>query len=43
MPARQQFAEIFIPGPIEIEQIYPADVSGWERPDHAADQAYDDG
>lgn len=42
MPARQQFAEIFIPGSIEIEQIGPADVPGWERPDRAASQAYGD-
>ena len=42
MPARQQFAEIFIPGPVEIEQIGPADVPGWQGPDRAASQAYGD-
>jgi RES domain-containing protein len=42
MPARQQFADIFIPGPVEIEQIGPADVPGWERADRAASQAYGD-
>lgn len=42
MPARQQLAEIFIPGPVEIEEIGPADVPGWERPDRAASQAYGD-
>lgn len=42
MPARQQFAEIFIPGPVEIEEIGPADVPGWERPDYAARQDYGD-
>jgi RES domain-containing protein len=42
MPPRQQFADIFIPGPVEIEQIGPADVPGWERPDRAASQAYGD-
>jgi RES domain-containing protein len=42
VPARQQFAEIFIPGPVEIEEIGPADVPGWELPDHAAGQAYGD-
>jgi RES domain-containing protein len=42
MPARQQYAEIFIPGPIEIEQIGPADVPGWERADRTASQAYGD-
>ena len=42
MPPGQQFAEIFIPGAVEIEQIDPADVPGWERPDHAASQAYGD-
>jgi RES domain-containing protein len=42
VPARQQFAEIFIPGPVEIEEIGPTDVPGWERPDGAASQAYGD-
>ena len=42
MPPRQQFVDIFIPGPVEIEQIGPADVPGWERPDRAASQAYGD-
>jgi RES domain-containing protein len=42
MPARQQFAEIFIPGPVEIEEVGSADVPGWERPNRAASQAYGD-
>lgn len=42
VPARQQFAEIFIPGPVEIERIGPSDVPGWDRPDRAASQAYGD-
>lgn len=42
VPARQQFAEIFISGVVEIEEIGPADVPGWERPDYAASQAYGD-
>jgi RES domain-containing protein len=42
VPARQQFAEIFIPGLVEIEEIGPADVPGWERPDYAISQAYGD-
>ena len=42
MPARQQFAEIFIPGPVEVEQVGPADVPGWNRSDYAASQAYGD-
>ena len=42
MPARQQFAEIFIPGPVEIEEVGPADVPGWERVDYTASQAYGD-
>jgi len=42
VPARQQFAEIFIPGLVEIEEIGPADVPGWERPDYATSQAYGD-
>jgi RES domain-containing protein len=42
MPARQQFAEIFIPGPVEIEEIGSADVPGWDRPDRAASRAYGD-
>jgi RES domain-containing protein len=40
MPARQHFAEIFIPGPVEIEEIGPTDVPEWSRPDRAASQAY---
>ena len=42
MPARQQFAEIFIPGPVEIEEIGPGDLPGWDRPDYAASQDYGD-
>jgi RES domain-containing protein len=42
MPARQQFAELFVPGPVEIEEIGPAEVPGWDRPDRAASQAYGD-
>jgi RES domain-containing protein len=42
MPRRQQFADIFIPDAVEIEQIGPADVPGWARPDYAASQAYGD-
>ena len=42
VPATQQFAEIFIPAPVEIEEIGPAEVPGWERPDYAASQAYGD-
>jgi RES domain-containing protein len=42
MPASQQVADIFIPGSVEIEEIGPADVPGWERPDRAASQAYGD-
>jgi RES domain-containing protein len=42
MPARQQFAEIFIPGLVEVEEIGPDDVPGWERPDRAVSQAYGD-
>ena len=42
MPPRQQFVDIYIPGPVEIEQIGPADVPGWERADRAASQAYGD-
>lgn len=42
VPTRQQFAEIFIPGPVEIEQTGPDDVPGWDRPDRAASQAYGD-
>ena len=42
MPPRQEFADIFIPGPVEIEQIGPADVPGWERPDRITSQAYGD-
>ena len=42
MPARQQFAEIFIPRSVEIEEICPADVPAWERPDRAASRAYGD-
>jgi RES domain-containing protein len=42
MPATQQFAEIFIPGPVEIEEIGSADVPGWDRPDRAASQTYGD-
>jgi RES domain-containing protein len=42
MPTSQQFADILIPGPVEIEQIGPADVPGWERSDRAASQAYGD-
>jgi RES domain-containing protein len=42
MPARQQFAEIFIPAAVEIEEIGPADVPGWDRPDYATSQAYGD-
>ena len=42
VPARQQFAEVFIPGPVEIEEIGPADVPGWGQPNRAASQAYGD-
>ena len=42
MPPRQQFAEIFIPGAVEVEQIGPADVAGWGRADRAASQASGD-
>ena len=42
MPPRQHFAEIFIPGQVEIEQIGPADVPAWERRDCAASRAYGD-
>lgn len=42
MPARQQFAEVFIPGAVEVEEIGPADVPGWDLPDRAASQAYGD-
>jgi len=42
VPARQQFAEIFIPELVEIEEIGPADVPGWERPGYITSQAYGD-
>ena len=42
VPARQQFAEIFIPGSVEIEEIGPADVPGWESPGHIDSRAYGD-
>jgi RES domain-containing protein len=42
VPKNHQFAEIFIPGSIAIEQIGAADVPGWERADYATSQAYGD-
>ncbi len=42
MPRRQQFTEIFIPGGVEVEEIGPADVPGWERQDRIPSRAYGD-
>jgi RES domain-containing protein len=42
VPATQQFAEIFIPASVEIEEIGAADLPGWERADYAVSQAYGD-
>ena len=42
VPEGQQFAEIFIPGVVRVEQIGADDVSGWDRPDYVASQAYGD-
>jgi RES domain-containing protein len=40
VPRGQQFAEVFIPGTVEVEQIGPADVPGWDRADYVPSQAY---
>jgi len=42
IPIGQQFAEIFIPGHITVEEIGPSDVSGWNDPGYAASRAYGD-
>ena len=42
IPQGQQFAEIFVPATVEIEEVGPADVPGWDRPDYAGSQAYGD-
>jgi RES domain-containing protein len=42
VPARQQFAEIFTPGIVEIEEVGPVDVPGWNGADYGASQAYGD-
>jgi RES domain-containing protein len=33
---------VFIPGTVEIEQIGPADVPGWDRSDYGPSRAYGD-
>jgi RES domain-containing protein len=42
VPARQQFADIFIPGSVEVEEIGPADVPGWDLLEGTASRAYGD-
>lgn len=42
VPRRQQFADIFVPSSIEVEEVGPAEVPGWERADRNASRAYGD-
>ena len=42
VPKNHHFGEIFIPAAIVVEEVSPADVPGWERPDYVASQAYGD-
>lgn len=42
VPRGQQFAELFIPGGIAIEEIGAADVPGWNDPGYGASRAYGD-
>ncbi len=42
IPAGQQFAKIFVPGHVAVEEIGPGDVPGWDDPGYAASQAYGD-
>ncbi|MGQ9366966.1 RES family NAD+ phosphorylase [Azospirillum sp. ST 5-10] len=42
VPAGQQFAEIFIPGNLTVEEVGPSDVAGWSDPGYAASRAFGD-
>jgi RES domain-containing protein len=42
IPIGQQFAGIFIPGHITVEEIGPSDVTRWNDPGYAASRAYGD-
>jgi RES domain-containing protein len=42
VPRRHQFAEIFIPASVAIEEIGAADLPGWNKVDKVASRAYGD-
>jgi len=42
IPEGRHFAEIFIPGNVEVEEVGAADVPGWDRSDRVASRAYGD-
>lgn len=42
MPTRQQFAEIFLPGHVSVEEVEPADMPGWDDPAYRPSRAYGD-
>jgi RES domain-containing protein len=42
VPQGHQFAEIFVPGTVEVEQIGADDLPGWNSADRTASRAYGD-
>jgi RES domain-containing protein len=42
VPKDHQFAEIFIPATVAVEEVGTTDVPGWDRRGYAASQAYGD-
>ena len=42
IPRDHQFAEIFIPESVSVEEVGPVDLPGWDRSDRRPSQAYGD-
>lgn len=42
IPKRQRYVELVVPEEVEIEEIEPDDVPGWDAPDEQASRAYGD-
>jgi RES domain-containing protein len=42
VPAGQQFAEIFIPADVSVEEVGPSDVPGWNDPGYGPSRAFGD-
>jgi RES domain-containing protein len=43
IPKGQQFAEIFVPGHVPVEEVGPEDVPGWNAPGYGPSRAFGDG